>query len=1133
MFIQHRHLSVLPAAFAFLLLGLGTSCSVNKEYEVEVQDLDTELNLFEEGLSIPIGSSNKIILKDLINEEGESIDEYLKTDASGVLVLTYEDSTSLQDEIDKLDLDDLAKADAINISRDYTYHVGDVNKDNFTVDERHYDMTVTYSGVESVDITLDPVHSDIDGLDFKAGMDEYSDVITGNDDLKLADKIGNVGHHEVIEKTDELKAWTAGISGSAAIAIPKELLPDVDVETTNIAVTVDDITLHEDVTGIKNIQINPNAKMVISLKAVHPFISDGQFVPDIDLDLSKLFILQGGSKINLKDMVLSPANQWKASKSFPISGLATTQYGSTISIHENIVLDGIIYINDPKTTATTVSSTDNMEVEISIQFTDLTIESADISVKTLDYNLEDVMTIGDHDPFTVPEDVKDVKEVIMDQTQPLYLNVTPTNLDILSSKYIPYTIVMDFPDDVEIVGAVGGKLTFNGDLAQGPVSHPIVVKSYHPTVVNGEVEVNAQVNVTAEVHAQNLEMFSGNLPKTPDEDVTFNVTMTGTPVISDILLTINDIVEDAERQGELEFEIDGPESFGTFIITPEGHPALEVTCNMPDIPGISFVPAEEGILLMMPDIFEFDTSGLDPRYVFNEAENSLLIKEVIPTEMSLPIKHIRIHTVSVGGVSKVLTNYHMYGKVMIPSSDVKHSDVLAIADSQFGLEVTVPKMTAKSLTLDEELCIDINKEYELDIDLDTDETLKKIDVANLKDAYINIEATFEGLPDLGGEQFNVDLMVDLPEFITPSQIPVQGYIANNKLTVPPIAVEKLSNIELTDNNHIEGVMSVNGKLTAQGSNISLESLQDDINCHFAVNISGPDGKITLSKAVGIFSYDVDKTTSIKLDDLPDMLRDDNLTPDLDDPQILLDIHTNLGIVMIGDIEIVPIIGGTAQEADKIVLTGIHMPYSPTAATTVTKSFVICKSASTAPAGYEVLEANVSKLLTRIPDELQVNITASVDESVVSVVETDAHYTLDIDYKISAPLSFGPDFHFSTDTEIDMSDIADWTSYGDFGVVGKAVNDSPISLNMEMILLDDQDQEIPQKKVSVIAIQAATTSDVEFYLTPIDKDRKISKAKLLITVTALPGMALAENSYFQLTDLVAVLPEGITYTIPTE
>ena len=105
--------------------------------------------------------------------------------------------------------------------------------------------------------------------------------------------------------------------------------------------------------------------------------------------------------------------------------------------------------------------------------------------------------------------------------------------------------------------------------------------------------------------------------------------------------------------------------------------------------------------------------------------------------------------------------------------------------------------------------------------------------------------------------------------------------------------------------------------------------------------------------------------------------------------------------------------------------------------------------------------------------------------------------------------------------------------GEFGIKGKAVNTSPLNLNVEMILLDPDDAVIPQSKSSTIAVKGDSTSDIEFYLSPIDKTKKISKGKLVITVTAIEGIALTKDSSLQLTDLAAVLPEGITYSVPTK
>ena len=379
----------------------------------------------------------------------------------------------------------------------------------------------------------------------------------------------------------------------------------------------------------------------------------------------------------------------------------------------------------------------------------------------------------------------------------------------------------------------------------------------------------------------------------------------------------------------------------------------------------------------------------------------------------------------------------------------------------------------------------------------------------------------------------MDLTITLPSFITPSSIPVSGYIVDGSLPFTPVQIVKLSNVEIPADGKLGGQIRVAGSVSAEGNDISLESLQSDIDVSFAGAIGNAAGKIAMSKATGVFSYNVEQSTSVKLDNLPEILRDDSLTPDLDDPQITLSIKSNLGIPMKGNLDLIPYKGATVQEENKIQLHNIVLPCAESSKDTLTKRFVICKSATTAPPGYEVLEADVTKLLTNIPDSLSISINAAVDETTLSVVEPSADYILDLTYGISAPLAFGKDFHFSTDTDIDLSAIANYTEIGSFGITGKAVNDSPLNVNVELILLDDADVVIPQSKSSTIAIQGNATSDIAFYLSPTDKTRKISKGRLVISVTAVEGVALTENSSLQLTDLVAVLPEGITYSVPTK
>ena len=461
-----------------------------------------------------------------------------------------------------------------------------------------------------------------------------------------------------------------------------------------------------------------------------------------------------------------------------------------------------------------------------------------------------------------------------------------------------------------------------------------------------------------------------------------------------------------------------------------------------------------------------------------------------------------------------------------------YSDLQGVSGAVFGITVDIPKITASSIALDEAFSYDIDETYDMDFELGDNIPLKSITEITLDEVFLSIDASFTGLPDLGEGKYNVDFTLTLPEFITPSSIPIKGYIVDGALPFTPVQILKLSNVEIPEDGKLSGQIKIAGSVSAESNNISLSSLQSDIDIDFSAAIGNAGGKIALSKATGVISYELDNPTTVKLDNLPEMLRDGSLSPDLDDPQITLSVKSNLGIPMKGDLELIPYLGGTVQEENKISLS-ITLPYAESAVDTLTKRFVVCKSATTAPPGYEVLEADVTKLLTNIPDSIRIDITAAVDETTTSILEPSATYVLDLAYGITAPLAFGKDFHFSTTTDIDLSMIADYTEIGSFGITGKAVNDSPLNVNVEMVLLDSEDAVIPQNKPSTIAIQGNTTSDIAFYLSPTDKTKKISKAHLIISVTAVEGVALTENSSLQLTDLAAVLPDGITYSVPTK
>ena len=1122
------------ALLALPILMLGYSCTVHEEYDVNINEIDTEVSLFEDGLSLPLGSTNKVVLSSLLNSAGQSIDEFLKTDAqTGMLVLSYDGEISLADQLSKLDLSSISSVNGVSVSNGFTYKIGDLDVDTFKVPAQNFNVSVGFSGVQSVDLDIPPFAPNLDALNFKAGLDKYKNIVSGNADLNLGNKIGKLDFEKEVEKdaslASQIPVWAmaAGLGVNDPVPIPKSFLPDVTVSSTAVAVKVTGFELHDDVTAIRDITLDSNAKLKVSLKMSHPFITDGNIIPDVDLDLSGLLNIEGGSKIDLSSLALNPENNWTAEKTYNITGLKTTDYEGVIAIDENIIVDGTILINDPKTTASALATTDPMKLEIAIQFTDLTIVSAEIDVKSIEFKHNDVVTIGSNTPFNVPDEITDIKEVTMDPTKPITLKIIPSNLDCLKSKNLPYTIDIQFPETVDVAGAVDGKLTISGDMVDGPVNQDIFITAFHPVIDAGSVSLKADISIDAEFKAQNLVISTDDLPQTADKDLAFTVSLDGNPAISDITVTIADIVKETELGDQIEFEVNGLDSFGSFVITPEGNPALTIDCNIPDLPGLDIIPGADGIQMTLPDIFEFETTNLNPQVTFTAETNTLKITDAIPTNITLPIKCIKVHPVVVNDVAKVVTSYAVTGSILIPSADIKHSDIQVITGEEFGISVAIPELKVKTLDLDDAISFDVDSSYDFGFDLDTGGIVKQIAEVTLDDVYLNLKATFEGLPDMGEEQFDVDLMLSLPEFIVPNQIPVTGKVANNKIEIAPVKIEKLANVQINDKNRVEGQIGVSGTVSASGKNIDLTSLQSEISVQFDASIGDSNGKIPIGKVTGAFTYDFNQNANVKFNNLPDILTQDGVCLDLADPQITLTVTTNMGIVMGGNITIVPIQGGVDQEDRKIVIPTITLPYSTTASQTVSKSFVICKSAATAPAGYEVLEADVASLLTDIPEELRVEIRAGVDQKVLSILETNAEYSLDITYGITAPIAFGADFRFTTNTEFDMGNVSEFTKYGDFVIKGKAVNDSPINLSVDLVLLDAQGAEIPQSKPCKLVLQGAATSDLEIGLSPADKSRAISKARLDITVTAVPDMPLMNTSSLQLTDMVAVLPHGVT------
>ncbi len=89
--------SLKGTAAGLLLLSvsvMGTSC-INEDYDMTGDRMNNEVTLFQEGVTLPVGRTEKIRLEELLTEIDENV---LKTDNDGAYYVSFDDSFEVRDE---------------------------------------------------------------------------------------------------------------------------------------------------------------------------------------------------------------------------------------------------------------------------------------------------------------------------------------------------------------------------------------------------------------------------------------------------------------------------------------------------------------------------------------------------------------------------------------------------------------------------------------------------------------------------------------------------------------------------------------------------------------------------------------------------------------------------------------------------------------------------------------------------------------------------------------------------------------------------------------------------------------------------------------------------------------------------
>lgn len=388
--------------------------------------------------------------------------------------------------------------------------------------------------------------------------------------------------------------------------------------------------------------------------------------------------------------------------------------------------------------------------------------------------------------------------------------------------------------------------------------------------------------------------------------------------------------------------------------------------------------------------------------------------------------------------------------------------------------------------------------------------------------------------------------IEFPAYMTLEE-PTQGTLVGNKLKFGEVATNstiyskvKLKSLKFQEIDAANKLVIQNGNITMLGDvkvdvtypDLVKKNNSSDIT-KMQINGITSITTVKITSATGKFDpkIDLDDIGDIKIDskDVPDFLDDPQVNITLTDPQITLNINSDVDLDAVVDGTLTSTFNnGTTSE---VKISNIEIPRKKNS------KILICRQPKTLP--YQDYTAvyvvnNLSDLMTKIPEKVTFKANAHVDKTKAGTIKLGTPYTISTSYSFKAPLSLeaGSTIVYDDKTDgfyedIDENDI-DLRGEAELVITGKVTNNSPLELTLAPTAIDVDGNALKGiKLVSANTIKSnltdKTPSDLKITLTKDAnvnlKDVKFDGIKFKATAVSKDATTLnKDNHYININDL---------------
>ena len=1137
---ESKYYNVMKKLNYFLVIAVSAvfavslSSCVNEEYDVE--DINTEVTLGSEGLTLPLGSTKQLTLKNLLSSMDEDMLQVLD---GGAYAFRINDELSLGDQLPDMDMLEIPD---VTFEQDVTFSLNGIDEESLSIDgqEFEYEFELADEGLVP-DVTLPEIMMEENE---PIGIWEYG---------KSAQEM-EIEVDDVRIKAGGLFALPKGLSVSGSTDVSLGDLPEAVMEPVTVDVMVKS-EAPEGISNIGDIKMTETSGINVRLSVENLFLTKGDIVPDMVLDLGGLLVLEDGKdKVVIDDAyTLNEENGYTFTKSYGIEGVGISPEDwndSVLELKKVLEVTGKVALESAMTNADKLASVSgDLGLKIDVEFVDFAIGSLmmDVDEMTVTEEMELPVSLDD---ITLPEGVKSIDKVIFEDDSYLDLTIALQNIsEIKGLKTVLKTLEITFPEEMKVKEAVDGKVTLTDvDLSEGLDEKIHIEEIAFPAPVDGRLSYSADVIVKAEMTAGG-RICSADVPVTEDKDGAFVVKAQSHFKMDDYEVQIDGLEHKLEIEPQV-FEYQLPEGIsdiGTFSVIPEGSPVLVVELGLPET-SLSVQAGKDGLVLSFPEFLRF--KNVDEGYGFDPQTNAITLEGNLPEQILLPIDRVTVTPKLNVETGKYYAGgeIRVEGTVGVSAGKVTGKDVEQIASSSAKVSSSVPEIAADEILFEH---FEVGMEESFDFTIlkpgDIPEEVKKISRVDLADVEAVIDVTIDNLPDLGVEP-SVNFVITMPKELVldpddsrvdGNSVKFTGKVKDGKLDIAPIGIKAidLSSYDVDSEDGLIGHVTIDGGIAAEDPELDLASLDGDIR----ISLSAAIENIVIEKVKANVAYEIDGINqTMSLEGLPSFMKGEGFVLDLANPHIILKTKTNIGIPVSGELIINPIIDGKVN-MDGQIKASITLPSSESASDVKEVVFWFGGDEKACPADYTFINADINKLIRNLPDKLELSLTAGTESDKECVLEPSADYILDVEYDFIVPLEFGEDLHIEISDTLDgLPDIlGQLLEKNTVQLSGSITSSLPLALEMRIGMLDLNDKVIPVEKDAVQTISPCN-SNGEAVQTPLNLTLAVKKGasvtglsslKLTFVVTSpnLTGIPVDENDFVQ-ADLKLTLPDGFTIDI---